>query len=471
MGDSRRILKNFVGVVTSNLTTIISGVLISFLVPKILSVADYGSYKTFTLYLSYIGFFSLGIIDGIVLKFGDKDYDQIDRFLFRSFFRWYFLIHVFFAIIICFVSILCLKEDNMVIGFLVAIDMIAVNVTGYFQQISQITQRFGEYSLRKILQSVFNILAVLLLYILFYYGNSINHIIYILMIIFINIGLTIWYICTYKDIVFGDQVRLGDSWGQVLQLIRIGFPLLFANLCSSLILTVDKQFVSLLFDVSEYAVYAFAYNMLSLVTVATSAIATVLYPTLKRTNIETLRDTYDVLISSLLTVVFMSLLLYFPLCPFVKWFLPQYTESLVIFRIIFPGLAISSSVTVVMHNYYKILDKNLLFFKRSIFVLALSCVANSIAYYFFHSTVAISLASIVTMVFWYIYIESEFVKENNYSRKKNLFFAIISMVGFYSITAFFEWYIGAILYIAFEMMIVYFFCWKNVKCFISQIKH
>ena len=63
-------IKNIIRVLLSNVATIISGIVIGFIIPKILSVRDYGMYKTFTLYMTYAGFFSLGIIDGIVLKFG-----------------------------------------------------------------------------------------------------------------------------------------------------------------------------------------------------------------------------------------------------------------------------------------------------------------------------------------------------------------------------------------------------------------
>ena len=148
-------------------------------------------------------------------------------------------------------------------------------------------------------------------------------------------------------------------------LLKIGFPLLFANLCATLILTLDRQFVNILFDTSTYAVYAFAYNMLSLVTVATSAIATVLYPTLKRSTKESMVENYPRLIALMLLLVFAANAVYFPLCWFVKWFLPKYNDSLVIFRIIFPGLAISSAVTVVMHNYYKVLGKIYVIFLRA----------------------------------------------------------------------------------------------------------
>lgn len=444
-----KIFKHFLEVVTSNITTIISGIFVGFLLPKLLSVNDYGVYKTFTLYLTYVGFFSLGIIDGIVLKYGDKDYESIDKPRFRSYFSWYFIIHVFFATVLLLFAMVVSDKALKFVWSAIAINMVATNFTGYFQQISQITQRFAEYSIRKVLQSVVNIVTVSGLYLLAYKGTNVDYRAYIVSVVFVNTIMTIWYVRTYKDIVFGPRIALVETKGEIYNLIKTGFPLLFANLCSSLILTMDKQFVNLLFSREEYAVYAFAYNMLSLVTVATSAVATVLYPTLKRTDKSKLKNRYSILISVMLVIVYGALVLYFPLCAFVEWFLPKYYDSLVIFRIIFPGLAISSCITVIMHNYYKVLGENLRFFIKSIFVLGISCVANGIAYYLFRSTSSISIASILTMVFWYLFIENDIIKKYKINRWRNIKYLLTMMIGFYLVTCAANRIMGFILYLVY----------------------
>ena len=76
-----RILKNILKVVFGNMSAIISGIFVGFVLPKIISVNDYGFYKIFTLYFSYIGVLSMGVIDGIVLKYGKFNYDELDRMM------------------------------------------------------------------------------------------------------------------------------------------------------------------------------------------------------------------------------------------------------------------------------------------------------------------------------------------------------------------------------------------------------
>lgn len=454
----------------SNCTSILSGIFVGFLVPKILSINDYGMYKTFTLYMTYVGFFSLGIIDGIVLQYGGVDYESLDRRRFRSYFLWYNIVHLCFAVLLLFLGFLAQNVSVSFILLMLSVNMWAVNVLGYYQQISQITQRFKEFSLRKILQNIFNIISVLVLYFLHRNGVQIRYSYYIVLIVIVNLMLSIWYFFTYHDISFGERYSLKETKRDIFGLMKNGFPLLFANLLSTLILTLDRQFVNLLFDKEIYAVYAFAYNMLAIVTVATSAFSVVLYPALKRTSNTKLKDSYSGFIQIIEILVGFALFVYFPLDCIVNQFLPNYIDSLPIFRIVFPGLIISSAITVIMHNYYKTMGQNITYFKRSIVVLVISGIANVVAFGIFRTTYSISVASIVVMVFWYIYIESYFVKVFQYKRYKSLFYVLIVMGIFYFTTSISQPFIGCLAYLGSFGIITYIFFRKDAKDLIGIIK-
>ena len=441
------IVKNIAAVTFSNITTILSGIVVSLLLPKILPVADYGWLKTFTLYTTYVGFFSLGIIDGIVLKHGGDDYNQLNRPLFRNYFRWYSIIHLSFFSFLILISFFIRDNNYRFICVMLGIYLVIANYTGYFQQISQITQRFKEYSIRKIIYSVVKIIVVLFLYFWSFIGFAPTYKVYLALFMASEVAISGWYFYTYLDLIKGASIPIKGTRRQIISLSLTGFPLLFANLCSTLILSLDRQFVSILFETEVYAKYAFAYNMLSLVTVAMSAISTVLYPTLKRTTPETMKKNYGSLTGIISIFVFAAVAAYYPLCIFVEWFLPKYIESLPIFRIVFPGLALSSSITVVMHNYYKALGKNIIYFRKSIVVLLISGTANWIAYQLFHTTISISIASILTMIFWYLYIDQFFVNTYGYSRTRNFSYVMIMLLGFYLCSCIPNYYLGFATYI------------------------
>lgn len=440
-------LRNIVRVTISNLATIIAGIIVGLIIPKVMPVDGYGYYKTFTLYVSYAGFFSLGIIDGVVLQFGGYNYDELDQKKFRSIFKWYLLVHLISDAVLIILAIFNRNNEYGFLLFMIALYITFNNLVGYFQQISQITQRFKEYSVAKMIQSLLKVVGGLIMMAVYYLTKElVDYRIYVALLTSGLAVVSIGYFYIYKRIVFGEADTLATTRPTILFLSSTGFPLMFANLCATLILTLDRQFVNILFPTTEYAIYAFAYNLLSLITVATSAISTVLYPVLKRTTEDTLKENYSNLISTILIFVFGALISYFPLCAFIEWFLPKYADSLIIFRVIFPGLAISSAVTVVMHNYYKTLGDNLKYFKKSVLILVVSATANGIAYLIFKTTVSISVASIVTMFIWYIYIEQYFVTNYKYSRWRNLIYLIVAMSIFYLATIIDNWIISGLLY-------------------------
>ena len=79
----KNIIFNIMKVTTSNIIKLFAGVVVGFILPKIIGVSDYGYHKTFTLYATYVSLLSFGIVDGIYLKYGGKNYDQLNREQFR----------------------------------------------------------------------------------------------------------------------------------------------------------------------------------------------------------------------------------------------------------------------------------------------------------------------------------------------------------------------------------------------------
>lgn len=446
--ESKSHVKNFIGVVLSNISTILSGVFIGIVIPKLLSVEGFGFYKTFTLYVTYIGIFSFGIIDGIVLKFGGEDFEELEKKRFRTYFKWFILVNSMIAILILVISQLFISDiNNKFIFVAFSINIIFVNISGYFQQISQFTQRFKEYSLRRIIQSLLNIMLVFIFVILYQFHHQIDYKNFILCIVLINIILAVWYIHTYKLIIFGEAFSLSESKLEIKELIIIGLPLLISNICSVLIITLDSQIVNILFSTRDYAFYAFAYNILSLVNIATAAISTVLYPILKRNPLDRIMDVYPKIMSVLQIFLVGALTLYFPLSLFIEWFLPKYIDALPIFRVIFPSICFSTPIVVIMHNYYKTLNKSAVYFKKSIVVIFVSLLNISIAYLLYKSIISISIASIITLIFWYLYAEHELVKLFSINRRRNILYILFSLISFYTITFIDNYYFSSIIYL------------------------
>ena len=470
MLGGRQTIFSIIKVSISNIFKLLAGVLVGFLLPKLIGVDDYGYYKIFTLYAGYVGLFHFGIADGIYLQFGGKDFEELNKGDFRYYSRCLISIEIIISALICVISCIIFEGDYKFIFICVSIYLVAMNITNYYQLISQVTKRFNELSFRNIIGSSLTILSLLILFIINRYTSfKPNYRMYVILVIISTVILGCWYLYTYRGITFGKASPLNIKC--IIQFIIIGFPLMLSSLCVSLILTIDRQFVSILFDISVYAVYAFAYNMLSLVTTAISAISTVLYPVLKRADEKSFINNYERLVEGIQVLVFGSLVLYYPLCAIVKTFLPQYVDSLPIFRIIFPGIAISSTVTIVMHNYYKTLGWNTKFFIKSIITLLFAIAANYIAYCSFKTTSSISIASIITMILWYVFVQYDLVKAISVNYVRNSIYIVFMMVAFYGITMIPNIAVGIMTYLGGFFIITMLFYKNDVLRTMKRIIH
>lgn len=445
----RKMISEILRVSLSNISTLISGVFVGFVIPKILGSFEYGYYKIFTLYATYIGLFTFGISEGLYLKYSGTSYDDLNKKRIRFFTKLFMIIQLIIALAMVLLAILFAKGEYKFIVITLAVYLIELNITTYYQYIAQMTMRFSDYAIRNFVKTILTIIAVACMLLIYFMENknSISYKYYVALTLIISTILFIMYFRKFKDITIGISDSLTDGKKELNEIIGLGVPFLLASLCSTLILNIDKQFVSVLFAPSVYGIYAFAYSMLTLVTLCTSAISTVLYPSLKRVSKDNLADNFCMISSIVLVFVFFMMLSYFPLTIVVKWFLPKYTYSLDIFRIVFPGLAFTSVINVVFQNFYKLLEKNALFLKLNIFILLLSITANFVAYYLFKTPSAISFSSIAVLFIYYNVAEFYFRKNFHIKWKKNLGYILLLGGGFYLITSISNIFISAIMYI------------------------
>ena len=397
------IVKNTINIAISNMAIVLSGVVTGLILPKILGVTDYGLYKIFNLYTTYEVFFDVGISNGIYLYFGGYRFDELPKEKMRMVFKAFVLINFAFSLLILFSAVLFMKSDYRFIFTLLSIHSIANNIATYCEKISVMCGDFSIAVRRNYLKSAISIIIVGLLWIIIKCNFAIRpYKIYTILFVLMYVVVAAQYLWIYKKILFGKCEKFNENIDFLKKIVKTGIVLLVADTISSLILNLDRQFVSALFSVEDYSLYAFAYSMLKVVILAISAISTVLYPTLKRMREEEIKKSYLSSITLVCMISFGCLLLYYPLALFVQLYLPAYSGSLLIFRLLFPGISINCIISMVMINHYKVCQMQKNYFYISLFVLILSAIANYAAYLIIGKPFGFTIASFLTIVIWYI---------------------------------------------------------------------
>ena len=107
--------KGLLKVMIANLIGLVISVVTNFLIPKYVSVDSYSLIKTYALYLTYAGFFSIGYNDGMYLKYGGKNLDQINKKELADNFFNYSILIILMQLFVLAVGLFL--NDNIVIAF------------------------------------------------------------------------------------------------------------------------------------------------------------------------------------------------------------------------------------------------------------------------------------------------------------------------------------------------------------------
>ena len=408
-----------------------ASIVTSILLPKILNVNNYGLFRIFTLYLGYTALLHFGFVDGILLRFAGNDYESLHKEEIRTYSRFYILMQLIIGGIVCLSGLFVANSDYCFILWMLGIDLIAINLTSYYQFLSQATKRFREYALKNLTLSVFKTVFVLALFLVHTnFHLQISYRFYLVFLVAADCLMLLWYLLIYKNITFGKKLPLSELKKPIASLFKTGIVLTVAYQVSHLIHMLDRQFVSMLYPIGIYAMYAFSYNLVTLISTMVSSISIVMFPMLKKSGKEAIQKNYNTILSGVCAIIGASLVLYYPLVEFIEWFLPEYTGSAAYLKIILPGILYTGAISVVMFTFVKILNENFKFFKNSLLILALGFVTNCIAQLMFHTPEAISYASLITMAVWFILEGHHLKKLLNLSYLKEFLYVLAITVEF-----------------------------------------
>src|SRR5699024_9201345 len=105
-------------------------------------VEDYGFWQLYLFYSSYIGFLHFGWNDGIYLRYGGEEYDDLDKPVFFSQFYSLLFLQIILALLISIFSFNLINDgDRLFILQIIAIEIVVVNTRYMLMFILQATNR------------------------------------------------------------------------------------------------------------------------------------------------------------------------------------------------------------------------------------------------------------------------------------------------------------------------------------------
>lgn len=389
--------------ITKNATTSIMvqaislcvSIILNFAIPKCISEHQYAYWQTFLLYLGYVGVLHFGLLDGIVLRYSQYNFEELDRKTFRSMFLMLLLMTSSIALLFCVIAVLFATGITRTTIILVALGVISKNIFSYNYYLFQITNRINQYAKLIITQRVTCGLLVVGMLVLrvddfkWYclaelVGDSVGS----ALAFFYNRGMYLGKKLTRRSTLIEFKVNISS-----------GIMLMLANWSSMLLLGGSKMIIQWHWDELVFGKIAFSFSVSNLFLTFVTAISVVLFPALKRMKQDMLPTFYKGIRNLLSPILLFALVCYYPGCWLIEKLLPRYSESLPYLGVLLPMIVYTSKVNLLTNNYLKAYRKE----KQMLALNALSITVAFILYvvsaYIFDNLIAVLTCVVVATMF------------------------------------------------------------------------
>lgn len=390
----KNILENITYTFTANILTMLISVIMTLILPKFLGVTDYSYYQLYIFFISYVGFFHFGWIDGIYLKIGGMEYSDLEK---SNYITQFWMLNALEIVIAAIISIFALFTIKNIDKSFV---MIATSVCGvitilrtYLLFILQSTNRIKEYAkYTRLDRFIYFALVIIFLFLGF---NNYKIILYI--DIFSKLVALILCVNKMKDIVFGKLNISKNILFEIFENISIGIKLMLANMASTLIIGVIRFGIQRNWDIETFGKISLTLNISNLLMTFINAVAVIMFPLLRREEESNLPRIYTILRNTLMIFLYMMLIFYYPLRLILSAWLPQYEDSLRYMALLFPICIYESKMSMLINTYLKSFrkEKSMLIINTISLILSLIVTIFSV---FIFNNLTLAILSIVFLL-------------------------------------------------------------------------
>ena len=429
--------------VISNLVSLIISTLVVIIIPKLIGVKEYGYWQLYFFYTSYLGFFNVGWVEGIYLRYGGQEYNELNKDLFTSQFWLFYLYIIITGSLILIYSLFNMVDfDKQFILQMVSICLVVSIPRSFLLYVLQSTNRIGEYSKLTLYDRIIYCVVILIMLL---FGNRE----YKQLILADLIGKTVTffgvlYFC--KEIVFAKWVPLKENFKEMLINISVGIKLLFANLASILIIGIIRFGIERSWGISVFGKVSLSLSVSNFLMLFINAIGIVLFPILKRTDVKKLSNIYEIMRTFLMVPLFGILILYYPLKITLSMWLPQYLDSLKYMALLFPMCVYEGKMALLINTYLKTLRKEKLMLIINSISLVISIIITFITTSLFNNLDWAIVSIIFVLAFKCILAElilSKIIERNVY---KDIVLEVILTLTFIFIGWFLNSWVNIIIY-------------------------
>jgi|26BtaG_2_1085354.scaffolds.fasta_scaffold01047_7 O-antigen/teichoic acid export membrane protein len=408
---AKELIKNFYYVILSNLISVFISIVVILFVPKFIGVEEYGYWQLYILYTSFVGLLHFGWNDGLYLRYGGRDYNQIDKKLFSSQFYLLFISQLILALVgfIVFYN-LNFDTNKLYVLYMTMICMVIVNIRYMLLFLLQATYRIKEYSIITIFDRVLYFILIILL--LLSNTESFKYLIWVDVIgKLVSLLLAIYY-CS--DIVLRftskGKIKLSIAINEALENIRVGIKLMLSNIASKLIVGNVRLGIETIWNVAVFGKVSLMLSITTFILVFINAVSLVLFPFLRKVDENVLAKLYKSIREVLTLILLLFLFSYFPIKLFLEVWLPEYSDSLRYLLGLYPVIIFEGKMSLLINTYLKVLRKEAVLLKINLLTFIVSILTTFVSVFLFKS-IDIAIYTILFLSFFKSFLAELYIQD------------------------------------------------------------
>jgi hypothetical protein len=268
-----------------------------------------------------------------------------------------------------------------------------------------------------------------------------------------------------RDIVFAKPANIVVGLRECVQNISVGIKLLFANIASMLITGIVRWGIEQKWDVATYGKISFSLSVSQFLLTFISAVALVLYPTLRRIEEENLPRIYKKIRNSLMLPLLGCMILYYPVEIVLSQWLPQYAESMRYMAILFPLCIFAAKMSLLIQTYMNVfrLEKKMLIV--NVVGVAIAVITTIISVFIMENLTAAVVSIVINQVVRCLLAEYALTKQIQIDVKKNNLYEIALTVVFIIS----NWYIGGWIGVGVYTAVFVLYCIVERRQFVDLV--
>lgn len=388
-------IKNSLYMLVSQTVNLILGIIRSVLLPIMLGVVNYGYWQVYILFLSFSGSFTLGISDGIYLRYGKYEYNELPRKKFRTTILLFVLMQLSFVLVLTFLANFESVDNRRVAIQWAIINIPILGLTGVLSCVLQATNQIKKFSFFSLVDKMTVLLLVLGILLLRF--DNYKYIIYA--DTFARLIALILMIISCRVVIFGKIGSIKEGLYEMWSNLSVGIKVMISSLTGTFILTFGVLYIEIKKPIEIYSVYSFSTSTMALVLILVGALGMVIYPTLSRIE-EKKYPRYYLKMNKILNVfIYFVMFLYYPLVIFIQIFMHKYVGLFPYLPIVFGIIIIQSKMHILINPYYKLLREETKMLYGNVTGVIIAMVLVVVSFQVWSSEIVVAGATFAAMLY------------------------------------------------------------------------